>query len=141
MNRFNIVVLGVSDMKKSFDFYTGLGFHCPEGFNEGLTRFSTPGGLAIEIIKPDFITRDFQRKVHPTKEGFGGAILVCALKSEAEVDETIALARSLGAEILQEPKMMDWGGYNAFFFDPDGHYLELVYYPPFKFDEKDMLVL
>ncbi len=53
----------------------------------------------------------------------------------------IELAREAGAQIEKEPQDVFWGGYHAYFSDPDGYFWEVAYGPEFKFDEKDMLIL
>jgi predicted lactoylglutathione lyase len=51
------------------------------------------------------------------------------------------LARKAGATIAKEPQKVFWGGYHAYFADPDGYYWEVAYTPYWSFDEKDMVVL
>lgn len=75
------------------------------------------------------------------KEGFGGITLACNMKSEQEVDDLIALVREIGGKIVKEPKRVFWGGYSAYFQDPDGYYWEVAYSDSFKFDENDMLIV
>jgi uncharacterized glyoxalase superfamily protein PhnB len=51
------------------------------------------------------------------------------------------LARKAGATIAKEPQKVFWGGYHAYFSDPDGYYWEVAYNPFVKFDENEMLIL
>jgi hypothetical protein len=62
------------------------------------------------------------------------------VERKEEVDEVIALARSAGARIVKEPRDVFWGGYHAYFADPDGYYWEVAWGPMFRFDDKGMLV-
>lgn len=73
--------------------------------------------------------------------GFSGVTLACNVKSREEVHEIIELARKAGAKITKEPQEAFWGGYHAYFSDPDGYYWEIAYAPMFEFDENDMLVI
>ena len=41
----------------------------------------------------------------------------------------------------KEPQKVFWGGYHAYFADPDGYYWEVAYNPFVPFDENDMLQL
>ena len=56
--------------------------------------------------------------------------------TEAEVDEILALAASLGAE-ASTGQQRDWGGYTGYFADPDGFRWEIATNP----DEIGQLVL
>jgi uncharacterized glyoxalase superfamily protein PhnB len=63
------------------------------------------------------------------------------VKSREEVCEVIELAREAGAVIEKEPQDAFWGGYHAYFADPDGYYWEVAWGAEFVFDENDMLKL
>jgi uncharacterized glyoxalase superfamily protein PhnB len=63
------------------------------------------------------------------------------VKSEQEVHDTVELARKAGATIVKESQKVFWGGYHAYFSDPDGYYWEVAYNPFVPFDENDMLQL
>ncbi|MDZ4790113.1 MAG: VOC family protein [Hyphomicrobiales bacterium] len=52
--------------------------------------------------------------------------------NEAEVDSVIAEAKDAGATILKQPQHAFWGGYHAFFADPDGHVWEIAHNPFFE---------
>jgi uncharacterized glyoxalase superfamily protein PhnB len=44
--------------------------------------------------------------------------------------------------IAKEPQPVFWGGYHAYFADPDGYYWEVSYGgDAWTFDEQDMLIL
>lgn len=51
------------------------------------------------------------------------------VKSEAEVDSLIAKAKAAGATITRESAKTAWGGYSAYFQDPDRHLWEVAYNP------------
>ena len=50
------------------------------------------------------------------------------MATEAEVDEILALAASLGAE-ASRAEQRDWGGYTGYFADPDGFRWEIAVNP------------
>lgn len=54
--------------------------------------------------------------------------------------QVIELARKAGAAIAKEPQDVFWGGYHAYFADPDGCHWEVAYGPDFQFDGNDMLI-
>ncbi|WP_297966434.1 hypothetical protein [uncultured Campylobacter sp.] len=41
----------------------------------------------------------------------------------------------MGHAVVKEPQDTFWGGYHAYFADPDGYYQEVAWGPSFKFDE------
>ena len=56
-----------------------------------------------------------------------------------ELYQVIALAREAGATILKEPQPVFWGGYHAYFSDPDGYVWEVAWGPNFQYDEQGLL--
>jgi uncharacterized protein len=73
--------------------------------------------------------------------GFGGMALAHNTRSEREVDEIIADLKSKGVTILKPPQKAFWGGYHAYFADPDGNPWEVAYNPYFEFDSGGNLKL
>jgi uncharacterized glyoxalase superfamily protein PhnB len=45
------------------------------------------------------------------------------------VDELLALAVKAGGRITRPALATDWGGYNGYFTDPDGHLWEVAHNP------------
>jgi len=57
------------------------------------------------------------------------------------VDEIIGDLRSKGVTILKNPQKAFWGGYHAYFADPDGNLWEVAFNPFFLFDNAGNLNL
>jgi uncharacterized glyoxalase superfamily protein PhnB len=72
--------------------------------------------------------------------GFGGITLTYNVERREEVDDDVELVRAVGGAIVKEPQEAFWGGYHAYFADPDGYYWEVAWGPEFKYDEDGMLV-
>lgn len=143
MNRVSIVCLGVRDMERAIRFYRdGLGFRTDTtGYDAPVVFFKT-GGTILELYRLAPLAEDAGHTgALPVEGAFAGITLAHNVKSEAEVREVTELARAAGAVITKEPQPVFWGGYNAYFRDPDGYYWEVAYGPDFKFDEKDMLII
>jgi len=66
--------------------------------------------------------------------------LAINVKEKEEVDEIIKVAKEAGATIVKEPMDVFWGGYHAYFSDPDGYYWEVAWGPNFQYDEQNMLI-
>lgn len=141
MNRMNIICLGVRDMERAIKFYRdGLGFKTDEKNNNPEVIFFSTSGTKLELYPLDLLAKDIN-EIDPPKiaNGFGGITLAYNARSKEEVHEVIELARKSGAKIVKEPQDVFWGGYHAYFSDPDGYYWEIAWGPNFIFDENDML--
>jgi uncharacterized glyoxalase superfamily protein PhnB len=73
----------------------------------------------------------FEAEVGPIVRGAGVAPLTLAhnVATQAEVDDVLALARSLGADPVHDAVRRDWGGYTGYFADPDGFRWEVATNP------------
>ena len=61
--------------------------------------------------------------------GFGGISRAHNVADEDAVRAVFAEAVSAGAKPLKQPGKVFWGGYTAYFADPDGHLWEVAYNP------------
>ena len=143
MNRINVICLGVKNMEKSIRFYRdGLGFRTNEKEDNPKVIFFNTSGTKFELYPLELLAQDIDETNPPeTGKGFGGVTLAYNVKSESEVHEIIEQARKAGATIAKEPQKVFWGGYHAYFADPDGYYWEVAYNPYWSFDGNDMIIL
>ena len=143
MNKITCICLGVRDMKRSIIFYRDrLGFQtdCSES-NPRVCFFNTPG-TKFELYPLDLLAEDIDPVSPPVPgNGFGGITLAYNVDAREKVDEVIELVRSAGGTIVKEPQDVFWGGYHAYFADPDGYYWEVVWGPDFRYDENGLLIL
>lgn len=143
MNRISIICLGVKDMAQSIRFYRdGLGFSTDEKEDNPKVVFFNTTGTKFELYPLSLLAEDINEKNPPQiAAGFAGITLAYNVKSEAEVQKIMELAKKAGAVIAKEPQKVFWGGYSGYFTDPNGYYWEVAYNPYWSFDENDMLVL
>ncbi len=143
MNRINIICLGVSSMERSIRFYRdGMGFHTDEKGNDPEVIFFDTAGTKLELYPLGLLAKDINNDEPPAiGRGFGGITLAYNAKSKEEVCELIEQARRAGAVIAKEPQDVSWGGFHAYFADPDGYYWEVAWGPRDEFDANDMLIL
>jgi catechol 2,3-dioxygenase-like lactoylglutathione lyase family enzyme len=133
MNRISIIALGVRDMKKSVKFYRDLGFKSEETADEPEVIFFDTLGTKLELYPIHGLAEDINAENPPKiADGFAGITLAFNVESEEKVRETIELARGVGAVIVKEPQPVFWGGYHAYFADPDDYYWEVAYNPYWK---------
>jgi catechol 2,3-dioxygenase-like lactoylglutathione lyase family enzyme len=135
----HLVTLGVRDAEASVRFYTEtLGWKPARSSNEDITFFQA-GGVVLSIFAREKLAED--ALVPPDGKGFAGFTLAYNAQSEAEVDEIIGDLKAKGVKILKEPRKVFWGGYSAYFADPDGNCWEVAHNPFFPFDERGSLRL
>ena len=143
MNRINVICLGVKNMERSIRFYKdGLGFQTKEtSYNPEVIFFDTKGGLKFELYPLELLAKDInEANPPPIGTGFSGVTFAYNVKSKEEVHEIIERARRAGAQIEKEPQDVFWGGYHAYFSDPDGYCWEIAGWDGWEFDENDMVV-
>ena len=124
--RISMITLGVKDLSRSIQFYgEGLGFPKLESPPE--VAFFTLNGTWLGLYGRDALAEDAM--VSPEGGGFNSFTLAYNVASEAEVDETIEHALSVGASLAKPPQKVFWGGYSGYFKDPDGHLWEVAHNP------------
>lgn len=137
--KLHIITLGVRDFKTSVEFYsTKLGWKPSASSNDDITFFQA-GGVVLAMYPREKLAED--AVVEPDGNGFAGFTFAFNARSEAEVDESIADLKSKGVKIVKEPRKVFWGGYSAYFADPDDYRWEVAYNPFFEFDDDGNLKL
>lgn len=141
MNKITCICLGVRDMERSMKFYRdGLGFKtdCRED-NPPVCFFDTPG-TKFELYPLDLLAKDIGGDAPlPTGNGFCGITLAYNVAEKKDVDKTIELVENAGGTVVKTPQDVFWGGYHAYFSDPDGYCWEVAWGPDFQFDENGLL--
>lgn len=142
MNKVTCICLGVRNMEKSIQFYRdGLGFQTQEKSNNPSVIFFNTPGTKFELYPLDLLAEDIDGDNPPKiAAGFGGITLTYNVEHKEDVEKTIELARNAGAKIVKEPQEVFWGGYHAYFADPDGYYWEVAWGPDFQYDDNGFLI-
>ena len=138
--RISIITLGVSNLEKSYKFYTALGFSTSKRPEDGIIFFKT-GGVCLAIYPLDELAKDVSSDFGSNRSGFSGVTLAHNTKSKAEVDEVLELAMKAGGKIEKPAQDVVWGGYGGYFSDPDGHLWEVAYGDCWEFNEDGSLVI
>jgi catechol 2,3-dioxygenase-like lactoylglutathione lyase family enzyme len=130
----SLVTLGVADVAASTRFYETLGFPRSSSSVPGeVSFFRTAGGL-LGIYGRDALAAD-ARLAPDSGTGFRGATLAINVASRDAVDDAIAAAEDAGARVLKPAQETEWGGYHAYFADPDGHAWEIAHNPFWPLDD------
>jgi catechol 2,3-dioxygenase-like lactoylglutathione lyase family enzyme len=135
--RLNIVTLGVKDLQKSKEFYQkALGWEPAEGSDENIVFFNH-GGIILSLYPLTKLSED--AGLDAEKSGFSGVTLAINQDSKEALDKTFNDVINNGGKKLIEPRDTFWGGYDAYFADPDGNAWEIAWAPFWEFDEQGSL--
>jgi uncharacterized protein len=137
--RLNIVTLGVKDLKISREFYkTALGWEEGPGSDENIVFFSF-GGVVLGLYPIAGLAED--ANLPSERSGFSGVTLAINTQSKEELGQLFTQVIEKGGQPLVAPRDTFWGGYDAYFADPDGYPWEIAWAPFWAFDEQGSLVL
>lgn len=132
--RISLITLGVADVRRARTFYERLGWHGQE-IEE--TVFFQAGGMALILWDRGKLAAD--SGIEDTAPG--SVVLALNVRSQAEVDATLAEAAAAGAELTQPARETFYGGYAGHFRDPDGHVWEIAWNPGFTLNPDGSLTL
>lgn len=139
--RISLITLGVADLARSRRFYEeGLGW-TPSPASQEAIAFYQLGGIALALWSREALAEDAHLSESGPTSGFGGITLAHNVRSRAEVDALMARAERAGARVLKPAGEVFWGGYTAYFADPDGHPWEVCWNPHFPLAEDGSLRL
>jgi uncharacterized protein len=137
--RINLLTLGVSNLKKSIEFYqNGLGWQAQgivgtEYENGAVALFELDNGRMLCLYERKNLAWDSQLKLQPksaTEFSIGYFV-----NSNKEVDAIMNQAEKAGAKITKSAQQAFWGGYHGYFQDIDGHLWEIGHNPSWKIEE------
>ena len=130
--RLNIITLGVKNLKISRDFYGNvLGWQEAAGSDENIV-FYHQGGIILGLYPYEKLAEDAM--LPPERTGFSGITLAINLDKKEKVDQLFEQVTAGGAKTLVQPRETFWGGYDAYFADPDGYAWEIAWAPFWEFD-------
>lgn len=124
----SLVTLGVGDVAASTRFYQTLGFELSPASVEGEVSFFRTAGARLALWGQDDLAADARAGVHTT-DGFRGVSLAINVESAEAVDDALSAAAAAGATVPKPAEATEWGGYNGYFADPDGHVWEVAHNP------------
>lgn len=123
-----LVTLGVRDVGAATAFYERLGFPLSSASVAGeVSFFRTAGGLLA--LWGDESLRADASAASADPGAFRGVALAVNVASPGEVDAGLAAAVEAGGSIARAAEATEWGGYNGYFADPDGHLWEVAHNP------------
>ena len=123
--RISLITLGVRDMDRAAAFYDAMGWARAPG-PDGVIAYDLLG-QTLGLFGLDDLAKDIGLPVEEL--GHGALTLAHNLDSRDAVDALVARAETAGARILKAPQEVFWGGYHAYFADPEGHVWEIAHNP------------
>src|SRR5690606_22397286 len=118
--------LTVSDLKRTTQFYTQLGFK-PNGASEELTSFIVgEKGFIIHFFLEEVLKSNVKMEIADLKHG-NEIIFTLSADSKEEVDNWENEVRNAGGTIISEAEEFGPGYYGFVFADPDGHKFNVFY--------------
>ncbi len=141
--RYSIITFGTSDMARARSFYEELLGWTPF-MAEGMTAYDA-GGFVFGLFGHEELAKDADLDPVVPAAGYQGFAVAYNARSEAEVDDLLALigdkGAAYGAKILKPAHKAFWGGYSGYFADPDGHAWEVAFNPYWEFQDDGRLKL
>jgi predicted lactoylglutathione lyase len=125
----SLVTLGVRDVAAATRFYEQLGFARSNASVAGEVSFFRTTGCILALWGAEELRRDAGAAATPAPGTFRGVALAINVASEADVDVALAAAERAGGRVVRAAAPTDWGGYQGYFADPDGHYWEIAHNP------------
>ncbi len=131
--RITVITLGVDDLERALAFYRdGLGLPSDgivgEEFEYGAVAFfHLRGGLILALWPRTSIARD--TGLEPGPRSPVELTLGHNVDSAEQVDTILERAVAAGASVVKPAGATFWGGYSAYFQDPDGHVWEIAWNP------------
>jgi catechol 2,3-dioxygenase-like lactoylglutathione lyase family enzyme len=142
--RVSLVTLGVTDLRRSTEFYRALGWDLSSASVDGEVSFFRTAGAVVALWDTSALAADAglpSELPSGVSTGFRGVAQAINLESREAVDAGFAAAERAGARITKPPTRTDWGGYSGYFADPDGHLWELAHNPFWPLDERGLPTL
>ena len=128
----SLITLGVSDIPRAAQFYQALGFvRKMKAAGDGVAFFEA-GGIVLSLFGWSDLAHDAGVAGRPQTDDFRGISIAWNCPAKDDVDAVFTAALKAGGAPIKAPQQAFWGGYHAFFADPDGHLWEVAHNPQFS---------
>ncbi|MEO9341169.1 VOC family protein [Mesorhizobium sp. SB112] len=129
-----MITLGVADLDRSIRFYED-GLKLPRHAFDGdkIAFFRLQANQMLALFPIDALADDACLPRPTDDSAFRGITLAHNVGSKDQVDTILEEARTAGARVLKPGQEPPWGGWSAYFSDPDNHVWELAWQPNLPF--------
>ena len=127
MSRSIFINVRTTDLRRTTDFYTALGFTLQEDYsNEQAACFVVSDSIYVMTLVESYFAESVSNGISTSGTQ---AVLALSVDTREEVDALADKALAAGGEKAKDP--FDEGFmYGRSFLDPDGHHWELVWMDP-----------
>ena len=123
--RIQLITLGVRDVAASRRFYVdGLGWPTTFEVPGDITFIQVGPGRLLGLFGADALANDSHTPL--TSGGSPPFSLAQIVATEPEVDAALAAAIDAGGRVVKPAQHAEFGGYHAYFADPDGFLWEVA---------------
>jgi catechol 2,3-dioxygenase-like lactoylglutathione lyase family enzyme len=129
--RITLITLGVADVARARRFYEALGWKASDTSTEGIVYFNA-GGPALVLFGRPALARN--AGVEDGGGSFSGITLTYHVRRQEEIYRIMGKVKAAGGTVLKAAEKVPWGGYAAWFADPDGHPWEITWSPTVQLD-------
>jgi uncharacterized protein len=136
--RLHLILLGVTDVKKSAVFFESLGWKRSATGNDEFVKIDLGGYALCLLSRKDFAADALASS--PECHGFAGVGFVYLAKTADEVPRILAKAVEAGGTLVKPATRTHWG-IAGYFKDPDGHLFEVDFEEAWVFDQEHRLVV
>lgn len=128
------LTLGVADLKKMKTFYSGLGFevYAESDVEDHPYIMYKSGSLILALYPKHLLAKQAGINIDNVDENKSMSISL-NVDSKKSLDDLIIKAKKLNATITQEGFYPEWGGFCAYFQDPENNLWEIVWHEKFNF--------
>ena len=114
------IMIGVEDIARSKKFYgEGLGCTIDQDHPNFVSFNLGEGSSSLALYEWEAAAQD--AGVSSEGSGFKGVSFHFIVSSSEAVDEVMSNAVAAGGAVVKEAAASQWGGYFAYFSDPDGY--------------------
>lgn len=126
MKRKVFINLPVKDLKKSMDFFTGLGYSFNPRFSDEKAACMVISDTIYAMLLTEGYFKTFTKKSISDAKTSTEVLIALDADSREDVQKIIAKAKESGADVYAEPQDYGWM-YQHGFADLDGHQWEIAY--------------
>ena len=118
--------LPVSDIKRTMEFFTKLGFKFNPQFTDDKAACMIIGENIYAMLLPEKFFKSFTNKEIADAKKYTEVLIAIDAESREKVDEIVKKAVDAGGSIYRTPQDNGWM-YGHSFADLDGHQWEVLY--------------
>lgn len=131
MDRMVFINLPVSDLKKSTDFYTGLGYTLnPDFSSPDASSLVISDTIVVMLLTREHFGKFLRNGTPHLGSDAKEVLLALSADSNEEVDRFVDNATSGGGSVYRPAEEEMPGMYGAAIADPDGHVWEIMHMSP-----------